>query len=1028
MLRSHVLRYDAAARAHGRESRRVPQPAKPETLYLVDGTSQLFRAYFAIRGLTNSEGLPTNAVYGFTTMLRKLIQDERPRYLGVAFDLPGDTFRHEEYAEYKANRPAAPEDLNVQVPYAKEVCEALHIPLLEQPGYEADDLIATLTREAREAGFDVVVVASDKDLLQLVGEGVAVLNPSKNVRLDASGVEQSFGVRPEHVLDVQGLMGDSVDNIPGVPGVGEKTAKTIVRTYGDLERVIERADRFSAVYDARDRLLEVLASMEREERLTEPTARRVAEEAATLAGELDRLLELEADDEFAARLRELRSALDEGVPADLAARAGERGRTVARQFQSLKKALKGMDRGSSKRVWYAIRDHAEQARLSRRLATLNDRAPAEFDPGALELGPADRERLQALFRRLGFRSLIADLVAAGEPGEPEKDSAVARRGDYRTILDRESLQSLVEDCRAAGTLALVAETDGKDPMRARLVGISLSHAEERAAYVPLGHDDAGAAGPLPPDTVSELLGPLLADGSVAKLGHDLKFASHVLRRHGMPLEGWELDTMVGAFLLNPGRTSYALDRLSEELLGYTPAPREDVAGSGGKQKSLELELGKLAEAAAERAEVTLRLAQRIDARLNEADLMKLYREMDGPLLPVLARMEQRGIRVDTELLAAMSEEMKVSLELARREIHELAGTEFNVDSPKQVREVLFERLGLKPRRKTAKSRVASTDAQTLEELAGEHEIARKLLEYRELAKLKGTYADALPQLVHPETGRVHTCYHPTGAATGRLSSSDPNLQNIPARTEAGRRIRGAFVPEPGCVFLASDYSQIELRVLAQLTEDPGLIQAFRDGEDIHRHTAASVAGVSPDLVTEEMRRRAKAVNFGLLYGMSETRLAREQGMSRTEARLFIRSYFERFRRVRDYIEQIREQARQEGAVRTLFGRVRYFPVLQQRVNRGLQEQALRGAVNTTIQGTAADLMKLAMLRVDEALAAAGCKSQILLQVHDELLLEVPESEVAPVQRLVRRAMEGVREMKVPLVVDQKLGSSWQEVT
>jgi DNA polymerase-1 len=561
------------------------------------------------------------------------------------------------------------------------------------------------------------------------------------------------------------------------------------------------------------------------------------------------------------------------------------------------------------------------------------------------------------------------------------------------------------------------------------VGISLAWDEARAVYIPLGHDYVGAPRQLELETVRELLGPLLADAEIPKLAQNLMYDAHVLRRHDLEVEGWGLDTMVAAFLLNSSRGSYSMDSLAEEFLGLTTIKYEEVAGSGSDQKTLNrVDVERVTDYAAEDADVTLRLARQLRPRLESAGLRELYDRVDGPLLPLLARMEAHGIRVDVAALEAMSQEMDQGLVRAREEIHRLAGVDFNVDSPKQLREILFERLSLKPKRKTAKSKVASTDAQTLEELAGDHAIAGSILEYRELAKLKGTYVDALPRLVHPDTGRVHTSYHPTGAATGRLSSSNPNLQNIPVRTEAGRRIRSAFVPQAGYLFLASDYSQVELRVLAHLCGDAELIKAFRAGEDIHQHTAAKVFGIVPDLVSSEMRRRAKAVNFGILYGMSQTRLAREQGISRTEARRFIETYFERFSSVKAYIEEVREQALRDGAVRTLFGRVRYFPALHGKVNRAVQEQALRAAVNTTIQGTAADLMKLAMLRVDEALEEAGSQARILLQVHDELLLEVPEAEVEQAGELVRRSMEGVYPLEVPLSVDQKSGRSWLEAT
>ena len=996
-------------------------------LYLIDGTAQLFRAYFAVSGLTNSEGLPTNAVYGFTSMLRKLLREEQPPYVAVAFDLAGPVFRHERFAEYKANRPPTPEDLNVQVPYAKEICEAMGVPIVELAGYEADDLIATYTTRAREDGFEVVIVAADKDLLQLVEDGVTVLNPAKNLRLDATGVEEGFGVPPDRVRDVLGLMGDSVDNVPGVPGVGRKTALSVVATYGDLEAVIRRAERFVAAYDARDDLVRAIDAAAKEKLLQEPTASALLEAAERFRTALDALVGGEPDGGAGEPLRAVRDLLQRSELSSLGSRVGEPGRKATKALGPLKRELKGMDRGSSRRVWYAIGEHAEQARLSKELVTLDHAVPAERGLEELRLASPDAPKVRSLFESLDFTTFLDD--PAGAAAKTVESDRSAEGPSALAVLDREDLEHFIDGCRSAGRLAIGVTVENGHPMRVPLLGLAISCRAGAGAYVPIGHRAPGAAKQLSVESVRELLAPLFADAEVAKVGHDLKTSAHVLAHHGMPVSGWTFDTMVAAFLLNPGRSAYAIDGLAREFLGEEPAPLEGTADSGAAQQSFdEIEIERYTPWAAGRAEAILRLADRLDERLEEAGLLELYRTIDGPLLPLLVRMESRGIRVDTALLQRMSGEMQRAIDAARAEIHALAGVEFNVDSPKQLREVLFERLGLRPRRKTAKSRAASTDAQTLEELAGEHAIAHKILEYRELAKLRGTYVDRLPALVRPETGRVHTSFHPTGAATGRLSSSDPNLQNIPVRTEAGRKIRAAFVPADGCVFLASDYSQIELRILAHLTGDPELVAAFRAGEDIHRHTAATVFGVIADLVTDEMRRRAKAVNFGILYGMSETRLAREQGMTRKDAHRFIEAYFERFGKVREYIDAVREQAKRDAAVRTLFGRIRLFPQLHQQSNRAVQEQALRAAVNTTLQGTAADLMKLAMLRVDEEIRAARSEAQVLLQVHDELLIELPEGEVDAAVPLVRRAMEQVHSLEVPLVVDQKVGKSWMDVT
>jgi DNA polymerase-1 len=946
-----------------------------KTLHLIDGTAQLFRAYFAIPGLTDESGMPTNAIYGFTTMLRKLLKEERPTHAAAAFDLGGDVFRHATFADYKANRPPVPDGLDVQVPFAKQVCEALGVRVLERAGYEADDVIATYTARARAAGWDVVVIAADKDLLQLVGPGVSLLNPTKNLRFDAEGVKTEFGVPPDRVRDVLGLMGDSVDNIPGVPGVGEKTALAVVSAHGDLERVLVRAERTVALFEARDALIDSL----------DP------ERQARFLAAAEAFLETDAGDELASRVRTLVPLVAE---ADLASAKGAR---------EVKRELKGLDRGSSRRIWSSIHEHREDARLSRELATLHADVPVEVPVDALTLEQADMGAANALFSRLGFRSLVLEEPVSGAPGGPicAPDVAVEVAGTYEHITDDEGLARLRPSLAAARRIAIVVGAKGDDRLAAEIGGIGLAWAEGRAAWV-----DAHLA--------RRGLEDVLAGRVARTLVFDAKRAAMLLLRHHLPVDDRALDVMVGAFLLDPGRSDYTLERLSTEIGGLAP-PRPTLGA---------LEPARADVAAAEEADRVLRIGQRIEPRLEQAGLASLYEKIDGPLLPVLARMELHGIRIDVDRLGAMAVEMEAQIRTEREAIWALAEREFNVDSPKQLREVLFDQLGLATRRKTEKGKLASTDAQTLEELADEHAIVRHVLDYRELAKLKGTYVDALPRLVRPETGRVHTTFDPTGAATGRLSSFDPNLQNIPVRSAVGRRIRDAFVPEPGYVFLASDYSQIELRVLAHLSHDEELFAAFRAGEDVHRYTAARVFGVAPDLVTDAMRRRAKAVNFGILYGMSETRLAREQGMSRPDARRFIEAYFTRFASVRRYIDQTREQARRDGFVRTAFGRIRHFPRLHVRAGRAEEEQALRAAVNTTIQGTAADLMKLAMLAVDDELARAGGRTRMLLQVHDELLLEVPADEVETMGGIVRQAMERVADLAVPLLVDQKVGSSW----
>ncbi len=745
--------------------------AGPKTLYLVDGTAQLFRAYFALPPLTNPDGLPTHAVYGFTTMLRKLMNDEKPTHLAVAFDLPGETFRHDRYSEYKANRPPTPEDLNVQAPYAKEVCRAFRIPVLELGGYEADDLIATYARLAREQDFDVMVVASDKDLLQLVGDRVKVLNPVKDVVIDAEGTCESFGVAPELVADVLGLMGDSVDNIPGVPGVGQKTALAMVRQYGALDAVIARAARFVALYDARDAVLESLCVVDGEDPLSDVAAATLMRSIREVASRLGELREHETDPEFQARLEALFEVLGAVPIDDLEGQAGKKGRTVTRDLRVLKRELKGLDRGSAKRGWYAVHDNVEQARLSRELATLDRQVPVSFDPRAVTLGPPDREQARELFRTLGFPGLLAGLDDEQEPGEAPAP-APPRQFEYSAVGTPEQLEHLVDAARKRGRFALHTRTDGPDALQADLLGIPMAVEGETAAYVPWDGDGDSSVGP------SAQLRELLVDPEVTKVAHDLKRHLKVLSRRGLAIAGWELDTRVAAFLLDPGRARLDLGALATEFLGRS---FEQVEPDSRRAGDLPLEAPDNDPATAravEAVEIVLPLADVLRARLDDAGLGELYRTIDGPLLPVLASMELAGIRVEAGMLESMSVEMETSMDRLRGEIHKLSGVEFNVDSPKQLREVLFERLGLKPKRKTAKSKVSSTDARTLEDLRSEHPVARKILEYRELAKLKGTYVDALPQLINPSTGRIHTTYDPTGAASGGLSAADPELQEI----------------------------------------------------------------------------------------------------------------------------------------------------------------------------------------------------------------------------------------------------------
>jgi DNA polymerase-1 len=894
------------------------RPDPERSIYLVDGTNNLFRAFHAIPRLTNSKGFPTNAVLGFTTMLRKLLREHAPRYAGVAFDLAEPTFRHKAYADYKANRPEAPPDLVAQIPAVRKVCQVLGVPSVDLPGYEADDLIGTLARGGSEAGFEVVIVTTDKDLLQLVGERVRIFNPRTEEFLDATGVETTFGVKPSQVRDVLALWGDESDNIPGVPGIGEKGAKKLIREFGDLEGVLAAA----------------------------PTLK------------------------------------------------------SAPQRQGLE-------------------THAETARLSRDLATVDVNVPIPFDPDLLRLRPPDERAALELFQDLEFNSLAREFAS---PAAARVEAPQASR----TILkDAESLERAVSRLRSQRVFAVHVEADRPEPMQASLVGVALAGAGE-AFYLPLGHHEAGEPSRLGADSALRLLRPLLEDPGMERVGDDVKTDLVVLRRLGIAIPGLAFDTMLASYLLNPSRR-HALEAVATELAGLEVPAYESLLGSGAKRVPIShIDAERAAALVCPRASAMLALRGRLEAALEHDGLLPLLRDLELPLTSVLADMEIAGVRIDAGFLAPLSVSWGETMARLTAEIHALAGREFNLNSPRQLGEVLFETLKLQPGRKTQKTRSFSTGVDVLEELAASHELPRRILEYRTLQKLKSTYVDALPRLVDPGTGRVHTSFNQAVAATGRLSSSDPNLQNIPVRTEQGQQIRRAFVPADGCLLLSADYSQIELRILAHLCADPALVAAFRAGEDIHRRTAAEIFGVHPHLVTDEMRRRAKAVNFGILYGMGPQRLARDQGIPLKEAQQFIERYFQRLPAVKQYLDEAIAAVEREGKVRTLFGRVRYFPEIRG-TDRNLRQQAIRAAVNTAIQGTAADLIKMAMVALAARLRTGGSGARMTLQVHDELVLEVPEREVASTAAVVRQVMEGVHPLAVPLAVDLRAGRNWLDL-
>ena len=884
-------------------------PPRPR-LFLVDGNSQMYRAYHAIRGLTGPDGRSTNAVFGFITMLRKLVAEQAPELVAAAFDLKGPTFRHELAADYKANRRPMPDDLVEQVPHVHEACAALGVPLVTRAGFEADDVIGSLAARAVAAGLDVVIVTGDKDFFQLVDERVQVFNPRDDgAWFDADAVREKFGVRPDQVVDLLALMGDASDNVKGVPGVGEKGARALLAEFGSLDRLLERAP------------------------------------------ELPK--------------KKLRTALTE---------------------------------------------HADDARRSRELVRIRVDAPVDADPADFRYRGADRERCYALFSALGFKSLLNEFAPTAE----------TVRTDYRTVTTAADLDALAAALRGAGRCGLHVLTAAGPPARAGLVGLAFSTGPRAARYVPVAGGGLDLAGSLDAAAVFAALRPVLEDPAVGIVGHDLKRALRWLGAHGVRPRGLELDTMVASYLLD-SRPAPTVETVALEYAGYRMVTAEAVRGKGARAPGFDrLPPETVLAYACERADLPLQAAAPLTAALEKERLLALYREIEHPLIPVLDGIERAGVRVATTALAEQSRTMQARLDVLQSRIFALAGEEFNVNSPRQLSVILFEKLALPTRKKTGKTRAASTSMEVLEELAEQHELPRLVLEWRTVQKLKGTYVEALPQLVRPDTGRVHTSFNQAVAATGRLSSSDPNLQNIPIRTALGRDIRRAFAARGGCVLISADYSQIELRVLAHLSEDAALTEAFVRGEDIHDRTAHRVFGTDSGLDPHELRRRAKIINYALLYGKTAFTLARDIGVTPALAQAFIDAYFAGYPAVKGFLDAVIEQARESGEVRTLFGRRRLVPELRSR-NAQIRAAAERAAVNMPIQGAAADILKRAMITLAGALPPS---TPMILTVHDELVLEAPRGEADAAAALVRDTMSGAADLRVPLTVDVGVGDDW----
>jgi DNA polymerase-1 len=911
-------------------------------LILVDGSGYLYRAFHALPPLTNSRGEPTGAVLGVLNMLNKMIKEEAPERIAVVFDAPGRTFRDDLFDQYKAHRPAMPDDLRSQVEPLFDSVAAMGLPLLRVMGVEADDVIGTLAKQAAESGFDVLISTGDKDMAQLVGPRIELLNTMSNTRLDRAGVKTKFDVFPEQIVDYLALVGDSSDNIPGITGVGPKTAAKWLNQYRTLDELIAHA-------------------------------------------------------------------------ADIGGKVGEN-----------------------------LRNEIAILELSRKLATIDTAVKLEVTVEALHSGVPDLARLRELYTRLEFRSLLrslgpeaetapaaAESAAAAAPAASSADAGTATPGtalarNYEKILSRAALDLWLAKLAAAPLISFDTETDSLDYMQARVIGVAFAVTPGEAAYIPLGHDYAGAPDQLDRDEVLAALKPVLEDLTKAKLGHHLKYDTHILANYGIALTGQRFDSMLESYVLNSVATRHDMDSTVEKYLGIKTIHYEDVAGKGAKQITFnQVDVDRAAEYSAEDADVTLRLHHALWPQIEALPKLRaLYETIEQPLVAVLYRMERTGVLVDRQLLKTQSSELAARMLELQAEAHAAAGGVFNVDSPKQLQEILFGKLGIPVIRKTPTGQ-PSTAEDVLEELAETYPLPKLILEYRGVAKLKSTYTDKLPEQIDPHTGRIHTSYHQAVAATGRLSSTDPNLQNIPIRTQEGRRIRQAFIAAPGHSLVAADYSQIELRIMAHLSGDASLLKAFAEDRDVHQATAAEVFGAPLDQVSADQRRSAKAINFGLIYGMSAFGLARQLGIGRGDAQKYVDLYFERYPGVKRYMDETRRQARDSGFVETVFGRRLYLPEIRSS-NQALRQYAERSAINAPMQGTAADIIKRAMIDVDAWLQTSAAPARLIMQVHDELVLEVADDAVPEIVSQLRTHMSHAAELQVPLKVDVGIGLNWDQ--
>ncbi|NOT12969.1 MAG: DNA polymerase I [Methylococcaceae bacterium] len=898
-------------------------------LILVDGSSFLFRAYHAVPPLTNAKGLPTNAIYGVANMLRKLQADYQGDYLTVVFDAPGLTFRNELYSAYKAHRPPMPEDLRVQIEPLHDLIRAMGLPLIMESGVEADDVLGALAKHAEQQGYAVIISTGDKDMAQLVNEHIILENTMSNSRLDSQGVKDKFGVRPDQIIDYLALMGDSVDNIPGVPKVGPKTAAKWLEQYETLDNLIAHA-------------------------------------------------------------HEITGKIGENLRASLSLLP-----------------------------------------LSRQLTTIKCDLDLPYRMDDLKQVPVDTSLLKRIITELGFSTWLKTLENGKEPQQQTANPAAviettSLEAHYETVLTEDQFNAWFEQLAHAPLFAFDTETTSLDYNKAAIVGVSFAVTPGKAAYVPLAHDYPGAPEQLDRSAVLTKLQPLLEDPSKAKLGQNLKYDMHVLANHGISLEGIAHDTMLQSYVLNSTATKHNMDDLAKVYLNYETIHYEDVAGKGAKQILFqEVPIEQATPYAAEDADITLQLHHKLIAELEKKPgLLQLYTDMEMPLLSVLARIESNGVLIDTAMLAQQSLELASHIISLEQHAHDMAGQTFNLGSPKQIQEILYDKLQLPVLKKTPTGQ-PSTEESVLQDLAVDYPLPKLILDHRSLSKLKSTYTDKLPQQLDARTGRVHTSYHQAVAATGRLSSSDPNLQNIPIRSEEGRKIRQAFIAPEGYKIVAADYSQIELRIMAHLSRDAGLLNAFTEGQDIHRATAAEVFGVTPDQVTTDLRRSAKAINFGLIYGMSAFGLAQQLGLTRGQAQSYIDLYFARYPGVKNYMDNIREQAREMGFVETLFGRRLYLPEIQSK-NAARRQYAERTAINAPMQGTAADIIKRAMIATDQWLQNGKPDVKMIMQVHDELVFEIEQNQVEHCSEQIRTLMCSAASLDVPLVVDIGVGNNWDE--